>query len=343
MTVYYGLKILEHLTIQPFWLDSSSKKVSVRFTGKAKTVEKIYLWIGPIKGTPPTYRIGLQQDLNGEPSGSWLGSNTFTPTDDYSYAIVTLDSPVELTEANIYHIVVQYESGTIDENNCFRPLTDYAGSLIPIYKSSADATIDGNYACLTTTDGVNWTEHKDWIAGCFLYFSDGEKYLFGSTTLTSRNIYADAQEAELITVYGIKIISGVVIELKKTGTPDSLTVTMYNITDDAEEGSITISPEEVQTTWSFITKNFANNIKLETDKQYRLILKSPSSDINNYYSVSILSSYPYTDISWMGDKCYRQNSSDGGTSWVNWKIHDLVLNLIVEFNPAIKTAVNGGL
>jgi len=55
-------------------LNAADLKVSLRFTARVnKTVSDVYFFIESSAGTRPTYRIGLQADSAGEPSGVFLG------------------------------------------------------------------------------------------------------------------------------------------------------------------------------------------------------------------------------------------------------------------------------
>ena len=95
-----------------------SDRLAIRFTEQGnRTVNGVWLNISAVAGTPPIYRIGLQGDSAGIPDGSYIQST------DYDHAgggtgWVKVDLPeAALTDGVIYHLVVEYLSGTIDSGN----------------------------------------------------------------------------------------------------------------------------------------------------------------------------------------------------------------------------------
>ena len=107
---------------------SRESKASARFTAQnSKTVTHVEVWPAYFFGAPFEMRSGLQEDRDGNPSGKWLGSATFTPSDippanrGRAYMLcpvrLELDKPVKLERGKIYHVVTQPESGKVDKQN----------------------------------------------------------------------------------------------------------------------------------------------------------------------------------------------------------------------------------
>lgn len=54
-------------------LDSAAKKLSMAFTAASASVQNVKFWASAqIGAVPPVYRVGLQSDSSGSPSGTWL-------------------------------------------------------------------------------------------------------------------------------------------------------------------------------------------------------------------------------------------------------------------------------
>jgi hypothetical protein len=88
-------------------LDSSEKKLTFRFTCQDNmniTAAAIYC-VDAIH--PPAYRINLQEDKNGLPSGDSLTSSSYIPS-PRSWSTVPLDS-VPLVKGKVYHLVVEQD------------------------------------------------------------------------------------------------------------------------------------------------------------------------------------------------------------------------------------------
>ena len=100
-------------------LDSNTKKAAISFIPRASgSVTKITLK-GYRNNASPTYRIGIQADAAGSPSGSFLNYTDFTWTSSSNgFQTITITSTA-LTAATKYWIVLQYVSGTVNSSNCF--------------------------------------------------------------------------------------------------------------------------------------------------------------------------------------------------------------------------------
>jgi len=344
LTVYYGVK-LDHQTVKTVKLDDANKKLAIRFTAReTKTVVKVHIAIRAVSNSP-TYRIGLQNDINGNPSGTWLGSNTFTPVSSPNFNEITLDKPVTLTESNKYHIVMEHEDGTIGASNYAQPLTVVQ---TPVYLFP-DAFEDSNYDALLSTDGGTSWSSLGYQTSWLIEYSDGEGYGQPYNDQSWNAIYGDNWFAERIAPTSRIIVSSVEVNVRKVGTPpDSLYLVLYNISDDQEEDSVTISESDIGTSFAYVSASFNSKITLLPTKTYRLILKSPGSDSSNYYdSVVSVAFHPtnqiYEKTSWGGQNNYDQKSTDGGSSWSDFLHRDRLVKFVQEFNPAIKTSPNSGL
>lgn len=345
MTVYYGLN-LGYVTHRTWRLDDANRKASVRFTAReTKTVVSIHVEIVRAVSSP-TYRVGLQEDVNGKPSGVWLTSGTFKPSDvgapgTWNEAAVL---PVELEESKIYHVVVEYESGTIGASN-YSELNVHEVETVRLFP---DGVEDGDYDHLRSTDGgVSWISYPAYAVSFLLEYSDGSGYGFAYYEEGEHGIYGDNWRQMYLQPTKRMILAGVDVYVKKTGTPpDDLTLVLHNVTDGVDEVTVTISEGDVGTSYGFVTATFPAKVVVYANKIYTLTLNSPGSDASNYYLWEWWSTYGatfYRENSWGGTDNYTRRSTDGGSSWIGQNFIDNSFRFTVRFNPALLTAPNSGL
>ena len=114
--VEYGNQFLVDSVGPMVWLITPGIRNNIRFTAQnSKTVDRIRIYVHNIVGTSPTYRVGIQSDVSNNPSGTFLGSATFQPTSTGWYSINI--SNAAIVSGGTYHIVVQYETGSIGFGN----------------------------------------------------------------------------------------------------------------------------------------------------------------------------------------------------------------------------------
>ncbi|MCK4731240.1 MAG: hypothetical protein KAT65_02175, partial [Methanophagales archaeon] len=99
-------------------LKSPNRKMAMRYAAStSKKVTKIALL--PCCYFPeedqPVWRVGVQADDDGLPSGTYLGSGTFGGgfVEDEKWFFTTISPEVSLIEGTTYWIVIQYDSGPI--------------------------------------------------------------------------------------------------------------------------------------------------------------------------------------------------------------------------------------
>ena len=161
-----------------FWqMDASGDMSSYRFTAQnTKTCDAIQFLAYKL-GTMPTYKVGIQGDSSGEPDGTYISSNNTTfangdvaSAESYDWHRVALSSSVSLTSGTVYHIVFEYDSGTIDSSNYMRLVSHRDVPQIV----AKDNTSDTSRSLLISSDsGSNWTTYNDDHAKFLIEYTDG--------------------------------------------------------------------------------------------------------------------------------------------------------------------------
>ena len=175
------------------YLKRPDRKQAMRFTAPAsKTIPKVAIM--PCCYFPeenqPVWRIGIQADSNGLPSGTFLGSGTFGGgfIEDEKWFFTTLSPEVSATEGSAYWIVIQYDSGPEPTSSnhwlgirAEKPTEDFMSDNIPLPYNYVGPNKNINDLYTTTVrlyDGTSWiADPGDRNLGLFiLAFDDGAYY-----------------------------------------------------------------------------------------------------------------------------------------------------------------------
>jgi hypothetical protein len=172
-----------YMDSSPLFFDMSDAayRTSIRFTQRGtRTVNMVKIQCNTGAGSAPTYTIGIQNDSTitpGQPDAAYITSANFVPVSGEN--TVGLSPSVALTDGKVYHIVVQWFSGTINASN----YADMAkGSTPKMNIIPYDQFIDNNLAFMDY-NGSAWTEEA--TSPLFeLWFSDStfEGNPFGGAT-----------------------------------------------------------------------------------------------------------------------------------------------------------------
>jgi hypothetical protein len=318
-------------------LDGSGEKLAFRFTAQSsKSVNKVHIYINSITGTSPTYRVGLQGDSSGEPSGTWLGATNqayqdMTPSAS-GWITLTLNETASLTSGTVYHIVVQYQSGTINGSNysSFRILYPKI-----LYQHSNESTnnisfSDSNLARLFNSGSI-WSvsptygpffiiEYTDTnLSGCAMTFTGIA--INNSNTIYGEQITIDTanQDVETIGFY-----------VKKSGTPDD--DLEYEIREASSPYTILRSGTlaasgDITTSYAWYDANLSSTLTLTNGNSYKIVLRSPSISSGIYYLCGLLNSSTFKIAGYGGTTNLRTYSSDAGLSWSNSDVYDISFRL----------------
>ena len=307
-------------------MTSANHKTSLRFTAQAsKTVNAIRVYLHSEAGTSPTYRFGVQTDVSGLPSGTYLGSGTLVATST-GWKTITLSPSVNITAGTTYHVVIQYQSGTISTSRYIA--LRQSSPLNQLYPYNNNPDINAN---TLFNSGSSWTV-QNYQPPYELDFSDstyeGNPYesstavsIYGANYIGEKFRFTDtAKTATEISFY--------VSQSTATEPADSLRVVLQNAdTGQTMIDQVLATAAEVTQTYAYIKKAFSTSQTLQPNTNYRIYLKSPSSNSTNYYRVYrdvATNSANYNSITYGGTASVYTVSSNSGSSWTdtntNWDI-----------------------
>jgi hypothetical protein len=197
-------------------ISSETVKNGIRFTSPyTKDVKEINLLTCYHPWKPennpkdtPTLRIGIQaMDVNGYPTETWIGSSTVKPTADHrQWVSIALTTPVHIEKDNVYNIVIQWESGTVDDkhyamfySNCATELSPY----LPFNYDEKDTNVNRKdpYSASIFFNGSSWSlePNKRDKAAYYITFTDNS--CFGQPFAHAGVVIYDTQYAgQIITI-----------------------------------------------------------------------------------------------------------------------------------------------
>lgn len=323
-------------------LDNANKKVSFRFTAQhTGDVDYIRIYINDNHPTqPPKYRFGLQSDLNGNPSGVWLGENHDAYKD---YRIRTLgwyqlelEHDADLVKGTPYHLVVEYQSDQINPAKYIDLRALYPLNKIVPYSGEPD-----EYRMIRWSEdaGFSWTDiNKSPVF--MLIFEDngvivnaeGNPYF----TAYDVNVYGENYKGQIFTysdeTASFNKLSTYVYVKKQVGaTPeDNLYFQIKDLDTGAdlvpESDRIFLTPEQVSVDYQLKEKKFANSLDLVHGHQYRLYFYSPGTAHNKAYQVGAgenLDQDLDNSINYLGTSSRYSESPDAGGSWTDHNNKDI--------------------
>ncbi|HVZ79176.1 MAG TPA: hypothetical protein VHE12_00085, partial [bacterium] len=296
---------------------------------------------GSLVGTSPTYQIIVYQDdgtANHFHSATQAGIGINTPFSGSYYSgqpKFNFGSPFTLTAGQIYHIVVNYLTGTVDAADYFAP-----GYSTPNFQYiPATQALDPYFNALSYSGGA-WTT----IGGSpafILGFTDGSVYGDPWDTYNLPNAYGSGVTAnyagEVFQVSaGDVYTSQVGVWAFKTGSPaDNLYFTLEDQTMGVTlSQGIFAQAASVPGTAAWVTGNFNGTLRLQNGHTFRLWFSSPGANATNYYSFpgGATTSAP-ASLSYDSANSYLTNSGSGGGFWTGPSASDMGFRFNVVAAP----------
>ncbi len=305
-------------------LSNNNKKASLRFDAKnSKTVSDIWIYLEQKKGTSPVYRYGLQSDNSGEPSGVWLGSSNQGYADYQATSIgwqtISLNENVSISADSIYHLVVEYQLGTINSANSIELRQSDPNNFLHPYDSSLNSSSN----VLWSDDGGTTWELQGYQPIYILDFTDvtheGNPY----HEVSEHEIYGNNYFGEQIIVSGSKkIIStiGFLVSENNEGPADSLHIALYDVSSSTEiaSGILAIDDDITANVYSWQTYTLSAPVTLELGKVYRVYLSSPLSVSQKHYLVRSIyhdNVSALNNVNYDGGNSFFISSVDSGSNW----------------------------
>jgi type II secretory pathway pseudopilin PulG len=324
-TSYYGNQFLLQSTDGIGRINASYKKCSIRFTAQSsKTVNRVGIYAHEI-GTiifAPTFRIGLQADSGGHPSGTWLGLTNHGYGDHTpiltGWHNPNLNESVNLIAGQVYHLVVQYQSGSISPSRYINTRRSSPPNLIYPYNNNEPNAKTLFY------DGISWSQ-QNYQPIYLLRFTDGTYEGNSYSGRDEYSIYGWNYVGEFFTVTsGDKNITDIGFYVRKSNPsnpPDDLYVALEDLSGGGliEQGTLALKTV-VSPTYSWQTYHFSVPRTLQNGRTYRIYLRSPGSNSGRSYLVlrpNNSNSAQYNSVNYDGTGSKMCSSSTAGAIWLD--------------------------
>ncbi len=320
---YHGNQFIIDSTTGAGYMSGANDVIDFRFEASTGgTVNSVRVYLQREKNSP-VYRYGLQSDSGGEPSGTWLGSGNQAYGDYQATATgwqtINLNESASVVAGDIYHLVVQYQSGIInpghaielrvsDPNNFLHPFDNSDNSFSNVLWSG-----DG---------GGNWSVQGQ--QPIYILDLSGSSYRGNPYhEVSEQSIYGSNYHGQEFTMTDDVSVSSLAFYLSENseGPTDNLYLTLYDITSSTNVITDAIMADDNDTAdqfYQWIEYLFSSPIELINGHKYRLYLSSPGSDASAHYiiksvyhdNLSALNSTNYD-----GTNSYYAYSTNGGGSW----------------------------
>lgn len=315
-------------------MTSALMKTSFRFTAQAsRQASALAVYLHQEVGQSPTYRYGLQKDNAGSPDGIWLGATNRGYGDFRATATgwqtINLNETVGLEEGSVYHLVIQWQTGTIGTNRYISLRASTPLNNLVAYNNVPEPN---SLSFWSTNGGLSWAAVT--AQPIFqLISADGTAEGNPYDSLASVNVYGGRFAGELFTVQGSdKQISDVGFYVRKNNSalPNPLD-DLYVVVEDAANGTVVergtlASHDTIAPTYAWRTYAFANPLTLATGRRYRVYLTSPLSNNQRYYQVYRLNNQNQNTanaINYDGLNSLYVASSNSGSSWTTTNNADI--------------------
>jgi len=328
----YGNSFIVDTPTILYRLNSATRMLSMRFTAqKSGSVNQVRVYISRANNSGNiNYRYGLRADSGNQPSGTWLAYGAAS-TSSTGWLTVNLSGSASIVAGEIYHLVVQYDSGQQPSNNRYIEIraSSPLNNLYPL-----DGKADPNANSLTYSG--SWQEAK-YQPIYLLRFSDNtyEGNPYDNSALS--RVYQNNIEGEKFTLAGEEELTGVSLYVGKSranfNPADSLKVKLTDLNDNlvlADEQFV--APTDVTTTLSWKIHNFASPIILAANSTFRLEFYSTGSNNRDYYNVLDISTPnnpEYIGLTWVGTDAIATRST-GGNPFTDLTFVDLVYQLLLS-------------
>ncbi|MDD5567513.1 MAG: hypothetical protein PHH01_04940 [Patescibacteria group bacterium] len=332
---YWGSQFVTSGVTSMGSLNGSTLRAGLSFTdqsGGELSAFRIYL---QTVSSSPTYRFGIQSDSSGNPSGTWLsGSSTSsyvdvapTSTGWNTFTLASTGKPT-LVAGTVYHIVVQYVSGTIGAGNLIAiRRTAIRNQRIP-YRDTADTASNTEWY-----NGASWADQGAQPV-YFLDYTSATDEGDPSDTATLYNIYTNAgttyNYGEKFVMYDVgRTVTTIGLYTFKLGLScgNPSADLLYDIRDSSDtqlaSGTL-VAAGTVTGTARWWDATLSSPINLYGGQTYRVYFYSAATTACSYraYGITSTNSAEYNAITYNGTSSRNGSCTTTCTSDANWTYLD---------------------
>jgi hypothetical protein len=334
---YYG----NQMGVDSAWilaLNSSTRKAAYRFQQRGtKTLNSVQLDVDSLQGSQPTYKVSIQADVGGFPSGTALSQATFI-TAAAGWLNVPMP-PILLNDLQVYHTVIEYSGGIAPGTS--KQTTLSLGVVPSNHRFPQDQAYDPA-SLVELNFGTGWQQNGMRPAQLLGYTDasfdgcsyDDVVYFEVSGNATPADPFDDEVVAEVFRVpvgsWNVDRL-GVYAFTTATGAVDDLHYKIINTTDNltVAQGVVGLAASATRSP-QWMEAALPGVYTLVSGKAYQLLLHSPGSGAVTWHvrpSDSFAMGMPIDLGTYDGNISHARSSSNGGATWSVWTATDLAFRL----------------
>ena len=313
-------------------LSNPDEKLSIRFTSKfSADLTKLHLYFDSQKNIK--VRVGIQEDIDGFPSGQWVGnSNGYVEkilnSEKKRYDTFDFSEKISFRENEIYHIVIEIEENTI-EGNFFLITYNDNWPFTPFNHKDPDNTWEDNAINTLFFDGTSWGVQDKWPIYVIEFFdgtSDGQPYSLMAPWI----IRESGMIGQVVRPFSSYLVDEFAFVVSLDGNPtDSLYYAIYDAENNILRNGTFATPDELTKKKSWQQVKLKSPLPLESGDLYRFILSSPNTDLKNPYKV-YGHEFMLDQTLGYGSVKHHLTKSSNGVQWSKWYDADTAFKLITK-------------
>ncbi len=313
-------------------IENLQDQVSIRFTApESGLAVRLVINALAVEGNPKVI-LGLQEDINGLPSGSWMGSEDnnveVEVPSEKGFIKGELPRVVSIVEKQVYHIVVV-------------PSPDAEGvAAVSAYLANS------GYQPLNSSDpDLNWEDKAintlkysqgEWAVQSrypifMVELSDGKFFGQPYSLAAPWVIYGERYVGQTIIPAATARLEKIAFVINRMGEPnDSLYYTIFDSANSVLVSGTFASLEDTGIHISWKEVELSGSVTLEAGQLYRVVIFSPNSDLENGYRLIGHEFSANPEIGYGGLQHQLTTSYDRGITWFEWNDADAIFKLITK-------------
>ena len=313
-------------------LSNIDEKLSIRFTSKfSGDLTKLQLYFDRQKNI--NVRVGIQEDIDGFPSGLWVGTSNgyvekILDSEKKRYDTFDFSEKISLRENEIYHIVIEIDEHTI-ERNFFLITYNANWPFTPFNHKDPDNTWKDNAINTLFFDGTSWAVQDKWPIYVIEYVDDtsyGQPYSLMAPWI----IRESSMVGQAVRPFSSYLVDEFAFVVSLDGNPtDNLYYTVYDEENNILRNGTFATPDELTKKKSWQHVKLKSPLPLESGELYRFILNSPNTDLKNPYKV-YGHEFMLDQTLGYGSINHHLTKGSNGIQWSKWYDADTAFKLITK-------------
>ena len=313
-------------------LSNIDEKLSIRFTSKfSGDLTKLQLYFDRQKNI--NVRVGIQEDIDGFPSGLWVGTSNgyvekILDSEKKRYDTFDFSEKISLRENEIYHIVIEIDEHTI-ERNFFLITYNDNWPFTPFNHKDPDNTWEDNAINTLFFDGTSWAVQDKWPIYVIEYVDDtsyGQPYSLMAPWI----IRESSMVGQAVRPFSSYLVDEFAFVVSLNGNPtDNLYYTIYDEENNILRNGTFATPAELTKKKSWQHVKLKSPLPLESRELYRFILNSPNTDLKNPYKV-YGHEFMLDQTLGYGSINHHLTKGSNGIQWSKWYDADTAFKLITK-------------